>query len=188
MRRTPVTLGVLSMIFGSLVAFFSLVQLGLSAAGPMLTEKVQQLQEARHDPKAQALKPMLDKEQQTLRELRPYNDGLVGGKLLLSVVLIAVGAGMYKRRRWSRSGALTWSALALLFLVGELLVRITIIQPRTKAIVAEMMAQAPNPALRALPDAQGAIAIILLLALFAPYPLVLLALCGRSSAAGDFTD
>lgn len=190
MRRTPVTLGILSMVFGSLIALWNAVQLAISVAAPALVSQISALTKnlpqkpGQPDPQL-----VMSHMAETARELAPYTQALLGGKLILSLALIVIGYGLSQRRGWSRSGAVAWGALALLFTFTEAIVQATIIQPRSVAALKTVMASAPNAAaLQQTMSAQSTALPLLLVALFAPFPIVLLALCGRRSAAADFTD
>lgn len=190
MRRTPIILGILSMVFGGLVALWSAAQLGLSIAGPALYGRMgalmKNLPQRPGQPDPQLL---MARTAEAMRELAPYNDGLMGGKLALSLALIVIGYGLYKRQRWSRSGALGWSALALLFTLVETIVKVTIILPRTNALMKGLMTSTASAELQQrMLSAQSTGTVVMLILLFTPFPLVLLALCGRRSASADFTD
>ena len=118
---------------------------------------------------------------------------LLAGKVVFSIALIIIGYGLYKRLRWSRSGAIAWGALALLFLAAELVVTIGVVQPRMNAAMQEVFRTVPNASpgaamMQAMQGSQGAITVVVNLLLYAPFPILLLILCGRRSAAGDFVD
>jgi hypothetical protein len=190
MRRTPVTLGILSMVFGSLIALWNALQLAISVATPTLVshmgELTKNLPQKPGQPDPQLV---MSRMAETTRALAPYTEALMGGKLLLSIALIVIGYGLSQRRSWSRSGAIAWGGLALLFTFAEAIVQATIIQPRSVAAIKAVMASAPNAAaLQQTMGLQSTALPLLLVAVFAPFPIVLLALCGRRSAAADFTD
>lgn len=193
MRRTPVTLGVLSMVFGSLVAVANGFRLLFSSLGASFFGNLGRLAaSAPRRPGEPDPSVLVERMTAVMKELAPYTNAITAGKLLLSIALIVIGYGLYKRLRWSRSASLAWSALALLFLAAELLITVGIIQPRTMAVMKEVMASSGDAAgtamMRALGGSQTAITVGVNLLLFAPFPLVLLALCGRRSAAADFVD
>jgi hypothetical protein len=189
MRKTPTTLGVLSMVFGSLCLLYSLVGLAFATLGASFMSSL--AAQAKTMP-ARAGQPdpslMFNRLQELTKELAPYNDALLLGKIVFSAALIVIGYGLYKRRRWGRSGALAWSGLGLLYLAAEAIVRTGFIQPRVEAVMKEMMANAPNLGGAGMMPAIGATTTVLAVLFYAPYPLVLLALCGRRSAAADFVD
>src|SRR3954451_6493573 len=148
MRKTPTTLGVLSMVFGGLVALYSLVGLAFSTLGASFMNDI-----AAHAPQ-KPVRPgepdpqlMFSHMQELNRQLAPYNDGLALAKVVFSVALIIIGYGLYKRRRWGRSGAIAWGALALVELAAEAIVRLGYVQPRVEAVMREMLTNSPNPAM-----------------------------------------
>ena len=147
MRRTPVTLGILSMVFGSLIAIWNAAQLAVSIATPALVSHMSALTKnlpqkpGQPDPQL-----VMSRMAEASRELAPYTEALLGGKLILSIALIVIGYGLSQRRSWSRSGAIAWGGLALLFTFAEAIVQATIIQPRTAAVMKAVMASAPNAA------------------------------------------
>jgi hypothetical protein len=189
MRKTPTTLGVLSMVFGSLVALYSLVGLAFSTLGASfmndLAAQSQTLSVRAGQPDPRV---MFGHMQELNKQLAPYNDGLTLAKVLFSVALIVIGYGLYKGRRWGRSGALAWGALAFVELAAEAIVRLGYIQPRVEAVMKEVLASSPNPAMAGMMSTIGATSTVLGVLFYAPFPLVLLVLCGRRSAAADFID
>lgn len=188
MRRTPVTLGILSIVFGSLVALSNVLKLAVSVLSPTLIGHMGTLMKnlpqrpGQPDP---AL--VMARTAEAMHQVAPYNDALTGGKLALSIALIVIGCGMYQRRRWSRSGALGWGVLALLFTFVEAIVMVSIVIPRTAAVMKDVMASDPAT-LQLAQSTQSMGTLLLTILLYSPFPLVLLALCGRRSAAADFTD
>jgi hypothetical protein len=194
MRKTPVTLGVLSMIFGGLVAVYSGFNLVFqSFSGSFMSSMGQLAASAPRRPGQPDPSVMFAKIGDAVKTVAPYTTALLAGKVLFSIALIAIGYGMYKRRRWARSGAIGWGALALVFLVGELMVTVGIIQPRMAAAMQEVFHSMPNgdpgaAMMQAMQGSQGAITIVVNLILYAPFPILLLILCGRRSATADFVD
>lgn len=194
MRRTPVTLGVLAMVFGGLVGVASAVGLLFSGLGSSFFGNLGALAKTAPRQPGQPDPTVVFGQMATLmKELAPYTNALTAGKLLLSIALVVIGYGLYKRLRWGRSGAIGWSALALIFLAVELVVRIGIIQPRTNEVMKQILATTPNAAagaavMQAIGSSQSVLTVVVNLVLYAPFPIVLLALCGRRSAAADFVD
>ena len=194
MRKTPVTLGVLSMIFGGLIAAYSGFNLLFqSLSGSFMSSMGQLAASAPRRPGQPDPSVMFAKLGEAVKAIAPYTTALMAGKLLFSLALIAIGYGMYKRMRWARSGAIGWGALALMFLVGELMVTIGVIQPRMNAAMQEVFRSMPNgdpgaAMMQAMQGSQGAITVVVNLVLYAPFPILLLILCGRRSATGDFVD
>src|SRR4051794_21670333 len=125
MRKTPVTLGVLSMIFGGLIAAYSGFNLVFqSFSGSFMSSMGKLAANAPRRPGQPDPQLMFTKLGEAVKSVAPYTSALLVGKLLFSLALIAIGYGLYKRLRWGRSGAIAWGALALVFLVAELVVTI----------------------------------------------------------------
>lgn len=194
MRKTPVTLGVLSMIFGGLITAYSGFNLVFqSFSGSFMSSMGQLAASAPRRPGQPDPSVMFAKLGEAVKSIAPYTSALLTGKLLFSLALIAIGYGLYKRQRWGRSGAIGWGALALVFLVAELIVTIGVIQPRMNAAMQEVFHSMPNgdpgaAMMQAMQGSQGVITVVVNLVLYAPFPILLLILCGRRSAAGDFVD
>lgn len=194
MRKTPVTLGVLSMVFGGLVALYSGFNLVFqSMSGSFMRSFGQLAASAPRKPGEPDPQLIFDKLGGVMKSVAPYTTAIMAGKVLFSIALIAIGFGLYKRMRWSRSGAIAWGALALVYLVAELLVTIGIVQPRVNAAMQEVFRVMPNgdpgaAMMQAMQGSQGAITVVMNLVLYAPFPIILLVLCGRRSAAADFVD
>jgi hypothetical protein len=136
---------------------------------------------------------MMAKMQAVMAQLAPYTYAIALGRFFLSVALVIIGFGLYKQRRWGRSGAIAWGGLALLFLVVELSINAGIIQPRTTAVVQQMFAGLPNadqmtPMMNAMKSMQSGVSVFFGLVFWAPFPIVMLALNARRSAAADFID
>src|SRR5690348_6952329 len=117
MRKTPVTLGVLAIVFGSLVALYSGFNLVIQGfSGSFMSSLGQFAASAPRKPGQPDPSIMFAKLGEAVKSVAPYTTSLLAGKVLFSIALIAIGYGLYKRRRWARSGAIGWSALALVFL------------------------------------------------------------------------
>lgn len=194
MRKTPVTLGVLSMVFGGLVALYSGFSLVFqSFSGSFMGSLGQLAASAPRKPGQPDPQLMFTKLGEAVKSVAPYTTALLAGKVIFSIALIVIGYGLYKRMRWSRSGAIGWGALALVFLVAELMVTIGVVQPRMNAAMQEVFRSTPNGVpgaamMQAMQGSQSVITVVMNLVLYAPFPILLLILCGRRSAAGDFVD
>jgi hypothetical protein len=194
MRKTPVTLGILSMIFGGLVALYSGFNLVFSSfSGSLMSSMGQMAASAPRKPGQPDPTLLFNKMGEVMKTIQPYTQALMGGKVLFSIALIIIGYGLYKRMRWARTGSLAWSGLALLFLVAELIVTIGVIQPRVNAVMHDFFGSLPHgdpgvAMMQAMQGSQSVITVAVNLVLYAPYPILLLILCGRRSAAADFVD
>ena len=102
MRRTPITLGILSIVFGSLVALSNVLKLAVSALTPTLFGHMGTLMKnlpqrpGQPDP---AL--VMARTAEAMHQLAPYNDALTGGKLALSIAWAAASA---------RAASISWPA------------------------------------------------------------------------------
>lgn len=189
MRKTPAVLGVLSMVFGGLVAAWSLFGLVLqpffsdftgSFAGAM--SRMQAARPGAPDPMA-----AMQAATKVMEELRPYSYLMSGSMLALSLVLTGVGYGLYRRRAWSRLASCLWALAALAYIPFQLYLQIRVIQPRTMTAMAAAFAAQQDAAqvLGAMGGMQSGITIFMHILIWAPFPIVLLALMGRPSAKSD---
>jgi hypothetical protein len=193
MRETPRTLGVLSMIFGSMIAIWSLAGVALAGFSGTVVNHIAAVGALAQKPGQPDMVQLTARLQPLMAQLAPYTYGLLLARTLFSVALILVGFGLYQRRRWARSGALGWATLALVWLAVDLTINVGIIQPRSMAMVQQVLAELPNSAellsrMAAMTGKQAGVVIFLHLLVYAPFPMVLLALNGRRSAAADFVD
>lgn len=185
-RRTPVVLGVLALVFGGLVAawhaFSLFTQSYLTGSPAASILRLGQLPP--NSPEATAL---VEKMHHTLLVLRPYSQAMSGAMLLLSLALVGVGWGLYRRQRWARPAAIIWALLALAFIPVQLYVQIVIVQPRVQAVLAETFSHLKDGAhlMAVAAGAQKGVTIAVQLLFFAPFPIALLALIGRPSARDD---
>jgi hypothetical protein len=190
MRRTPVVLGVLSIVFGSLVAAYASFQLASQSLARDFAERLAQMsaasapREGRPDPRL-----VLEGVTRALSDLGPYPAAISAGLVVLSLALIGVGVGLYRRQPWSRPAALLWSAAALIFLPFEIYIKTQLIVPRVHAALLASFDDAHLPThmlTRVLRHAPRLVTATDLL-VYAPFPIVLLFLMGRASAKGDLT-
>jgi hypothetical protein len=188
MRKTPVVLGVLSMIFGGLVSSWCLVGL-LTQSYVTDWSKTLSAAVAAQPHKAGAPDPaaMIASMTEVVQRLKPYTLAVSGGLLLFSLALAAIGFGLYRRQAWSRPAVLLWSVAALLFLPFQIYVQVGIVMPAMHEAMVQAFTNArmPTELVTTMLGAQKAITIFGQLAFYAPFPIVLLALMGRGSARND---
>jgi hypothetical protein len=188
MRRTPVVLGVLSMVFGGLTALWTLASVGLqSMMSEWSTQFSSQVAAANRKPGAPDPELLTAAMHKMIAETRPYTNASQLGVAALSIALLVVGIGLYKRQLWSRPASLAWAGLALLWIPFMLWVQLGVVLPHTQEMMAiQLQAQAvPNGLGSAITGVQKGIAIFGTLAFYAPFPIVLAALMGRGSAKND---
>ncbi|MGZ3429945.1 MAG: hypothetical protein ACXVCV_25015, partial [Polyangia bacterium] len=142
MRKTPVTLGVLAIIFGAIVALYDGGRLGLTSMAGSINKTfgaAMPQTPGQPDPKI-----MMERAQAVAKQLTPYTASLMAAMVVFSLVLIFIGVGLYKRKSWARSAAIGWSALGLIYLAADTIVQLTIILPRTQAMMQEIFTSMPN--------------------------------------------
>jgi hypothetical protein len=185
MRKTPVVLGVLSIVFGALTALwhaFSMVSQRyvrdfssqLAAMGP-------------HRPGAPDPTEMMAKISEAQAQLAPVLYTISGGMVALSLVLIAVGLGLYRRQPWSRPASMIWAFAALAFIPVQDYLQIAIIQPKMmEAMMATMSSSGLSSGVASsMMGMQKGIVVIFSVIFYTPFPVLLLILMGRSSARND---
>jgi len=188
MRKTPVILGVLSMVFGGLVGMWSafglltqsFVKDWTKTMGSMMA--LQPHKEGAPDPAA-----MFASMATVVERLKPYTYAVSGGMFVFSMALAAIGFGLYRRQAWARPASLLWAAAALLFLPFQIYVQVGIVQPAMHEAMMASLANAkfPTGLMDTMVGAQRMVAIIGQVVFYAPFPVILLALMGRSSARND---
>ena len=193
MRKTPVTLGVLAIIFGSVVALYDGARLLLTSAASSLNKTfATAMANAPRKPGDPDPTVMLERAQSLQKELMPYTTTLMALMVLFSIALIVVGVGMYRRRVWARSAALGWSVLGLLYLAADTIVNLTVVLPKTQTMMRETLASLPNgdksgAMMQVMGGAQTGV-VVLMAVVLAVFPMLLIILVGRRSAANDFVD
>jgi hypothetical protein len=183
MRKTPVVLGVLSMVFGGLVIVWS----GFSMLSQRWSRDVMQDMKLPHragqpDP-ALLMKRMAEETD----KLAPILYTESGGMIALSLVLIVVGIGLYRRQGWARRAALIWAAAAIAFLPVRIYLQTSIVLPRIQAATHEVWSTSglPSTMMDSISSMQGVMTSVGLIVFYAPFPIILLLLMGRSSAKND---
>jgi hypothetical protein len=188
MRRTPVVLGILNIIFGSLVACWALFGLLVQNSVKEMTATFTKLMAmAPHRPGTPDPAAMMESMVKALEKLKPYQYAMSGGFLLLSLACIGVGYGLWKRQAWSRQAAVLWSIAALAFIPVQLWLQVGVVLPMTNEIMMESFKSAgmPTTMFEAMQGMQGAVTVVMGILFWAPYPIILAILMGRSSAKND---
>jgi hypothetical protein len=162
--------GILSIVFGSLVAVSDAADLLLANYMPRLPGGGTADQEALRRASQGVLQFMVAKS---------------GAMLLMSVVLVVIGVGLYKQRESARKAAQAWALIGLAVLAGRAWLWQTKIWPRiepaTRAAFATAMSKAKSPIdadtlVRANHAAEFGV-----IALLAVYPILLLILLNLRS-------
>jgi hypothetical protein len=187
-RRTPVVLGILNIIFGSVIALWALFGLFIQNTVKEWTQTFTKLMAmAPHKPGMPDPAQMMEGMVRALDKLKPYQYVMSGGFLLLSLACIGVGYGLWKRQAWSRQAAVLWSIAALAFIPIQLYLQVGVILPMTNQIVLESFRSSglPTGMMEAMTGMQGAMTVVSGILFWAPYPIILAILMGRSSAKND---
>lgn len=187
MRKTPVVMGVLSMVFGGLQTAISALTLASQPFSKgMMTDFSQAFsslpkQEGQPDPSA-----MFKELGRVTEELKVYAYAMHGVMVALSIALIVIGYLLFHRRRQARPLSVAWSLAAIAYLPVTLYIELKVIVPKTAAIMEQMFKGSPQESLmQGFSGMTGAITVIGNLVLHAPFPILLLILMGRRSAKSD---
>jgi hypothetical protein len=181
MRKTPVVLGVLSIIFGSVGAVMSLLTLFIGPALSKLSQFAKNLPQQGELQRAQ-----LEASDAMFSELAGYMKLTSFTLLVMSAVLVVIGVGLYRRRAWSRPATVTWSLVGVALVVANFFYSTLYQQPHQRAIHDAIYAAHGVTAPFEI-GAAGQMGIVLFSSLmYCAFPAVLLALIGRRSALRDF--
>jgi hypothetical protein len=165
MRRTPVVLGVLSMIFGGLYGLLCLTTLTMGSWVAAL--------------RAVDSSPAGVARSQLLAERVRFESFDNIGLFVWSLALVVIGWGLYRRSPWARRASIVWSALALAYVVVRVIAHFAVFLPHAEALLQAY------PTELARHRVSETVAMGLLLVFNAPYPVVLLRLMARRSAQND---
>jgi hypothetical protein len=182
MRKTPVVLGVLSIIFGSLHAVWGLGMLFMGSLFQRLGELTANLPGQTELHRAQ-----LEASNEWFAQIDWYVKLCGAISLVMSSALVVVGIGLYRRRAWARHATVIWAIVGIAVVVINTIFAFAWLLPHQREIQAAVFARhgvTPEFDIGA-GAAQAAVKIFSLL-LHSAFPTVLLALIGRRSASRDF--
>lgn len=181
MRKTPVVLGVLSIIFGSLGAVMSLVAMGM---GPLF-EKLSQVT-SNLPGQTEMQRAQLEASQASFAHMTSYLVISSAVLVVTSTALVVIGVGLYRRRAWARPATVAWAIVGLALVVGNFIFSVAWLQPHQLQWQQEAYAaHGVTPPFVLGRSSQSIIALFAAL-FYSAFPTVLLALVGRRSAANDF--
>jgi hypothetical protein len=187
MRKTPVVMGVLSMVFGGLQTAISALTLASQPFSKgMMTDFSKAFsglpkEEGQPDPSA-----MFEELGRVTEELKIYNYAMHGVMVVLSIALIVIGYLLFHRKREARPAAVGWALAAMAYLPVTLYIELKIILPKTAAIMGQMFKGSSQESfMQGFSGMTGAVTVIGNLVLHAPFPILLLILIGRRSTKGD---
>jgi len=169
----PKTFGVLSIVFSSLTLLWGLMS-SFMVIIPWALDSVE---------KMASTKPA---EAAILAPMKAVYGGMGAIGLILTVmsgVLLAVGIGQLRYRRWARAATVWWAQAALLAIVGMIAISLMVIGPGYRdlfAATARGAAEgAPAPDMGAFASIFGGSFSVLFVFFYAPYPILLLAFFTR---------
>ncbi|MCU1281187.1 MAG: hypothetical protein JWM53_4733 [bacterium] len=181
MRKTPVVLGVLSIIFGSVTAVLSLLTLFI---GPFFS-KLSQFT-ANLPGQSEAQRAQMEAADASFAALAGYMKVSSAAFLIMSVALVIVGVGLYRRRAWARRAAVAWSLAGIVMVVVNFVFSVAWMQPHQREVQhAIYAAHGVTPPFELGAGSQTALVFFSTL-MYCAFPTVLLALVGRRSAVNDF--
>src|SRR6187551_1725176 len=185
MRKTPVVMGVLAMVFGGIQVLMSAV--GLMSA-PFSKQMMGGMGKAFSNiprrPGEPDVADMFDRIAKVTEELKLYTYLTGFAMLAFSITLIIVGWLLYKRRAQSRKLSVAWAIAALAYLPIQIWVHVMIILPRTQAVTAQMMKDMDKTAsglMEGMSGVQSIGTVVFYLLFYTPFPVLLLWLIGRAS-------
>jgi hypothetical protein len=189
MRKTPVVMGVLAMVFGGIQALMTVVSL-VSApfSKQMMGGMGKAFSNLPRKPGEPDVSQVFDRLGKLTEELKVWTYLTNFAMLAFAATLIIVGYLLYKRRAQSRKLTVAWAIAALAYLPIMLWVQVKIIQPRTTEITRQMMeSMDPNASgfMQAFSSVQGVATVVMVLVMYTPFPVLLLWLIGRQSAKND---
>jgi hypothetical protein len=189
MRKTPVVLGVLSMVFAGLQGLLSLVGL---LSQPFSKQMMGSFGKAFSGLPKQEGQPDMGQVFERLgkltEELKVYTYLTNFAMVAFSIALFIVGWLLYKRRMQARRLSVAWAIGALAYLPVQLYIQVKIIQPRTVEITQQMLEGMPNASssfMQSFGAVQGVLTVVFYLLFYTPFPILLLWLMGRESAKND---
>jgi hypothetical protein len=185
-RKTPVVLGILSIIFGSITAFFQLIGMVMSMVfGSLLSGFMgsQAMQNATaQDPQAAKFLELFPK---MMAMMKPYviAQGVV--LTVLSIGLIFVGVGLHKRRHWARRATLIWVGLSVIGIVTRIVSQ-AMMNARVRELFGELINHPQFKAQAAMQSEMTIMSALIVVITWGAYPTILAVLVGRPSAVDDF--
>jgi hypothetical protein len=189
MRKTPVVLGVLNIVFGALVAAWSLFGLiGQSFASGMMEMMKGFSKSLPTRPGMPNLPDFYGQMKDLIETVKPYFTVLLLVKVLFSVALVWIGWGLYRRISSYRKLAVYWSLCAIGINIGEAIFNLAYYLPKVNAILTEFYKNMPVGMAdfqRSMSSMGGEVGAIGGVIFNSAYPIVLLILMSRASAKND---
>jgi amino acid transporter len=154
-------MGILSIVFGSLVALFSIF-------GLFSTEMMMGMPSG---PEAEEFDAVFGEFMEKARVPQLISGVLMVG---MSIALIAIGIGQVKYRRWAAQASVMWGVAALVVLVIIGIMQVTMLGPAFQAFFDEVAATDPEaPSMAGFGSMAGAFSLAGLV-VYLPYPILMI--------------
>ena len=150
---SPKTLGVLSIVFGSLVALFSLFGAIVNRGGGFKPQGIS-----------------TGAWQRYLDEIATAAIAMSTLLAAMSIALIVIGVGQRGYKRWAGKASVVWALAALAFLAVQAVVNFAVMIPAMERVFADL----PSAAVRSTATGAVKIGVFVSLAFYLPYPIILL--------------
>jgi hypothetical protein len=188
MRKTPVVLGIVSMALGGLASFgglMGIVAQPLARAWMGLLGDL--MSRAPHRPGQPDPAESMRRTTEAMEGIRDYQIAVSATLVVLSLAVVVIGFGLYRRKRWARPAAIAWGVLALCYVALMTWFQAAVVQPQIQqAMHASLHGDSPV-ILDAVGRAQSVISVVTSVGFYAPFPVIVLLLMGRRSAKADLT-
>lgn len=167
--NSPKVIGLLSIIFGAIVAVFSLLGLGSSS---MSMSSIRDLG-------SELVGPF----ESYLAALQPWATVITVVMIAMSAGLVFIGIGQRGYRRWARTAAIAWSIAALVVLVGQLAFYYGVTGPALERLVKSISGSPIADMMSGMSSSMGLIALVL----YTPYPVIQLVLMRKPHVVAAMT-
>ncbi len=189
MRKTPVVMGVLAMVFGGIQVLMTGVGLVSAPFSKQMMGGMGKAFSGLPRPEGQPdVGDVFERLGKVTEELKVYTYLTGFAMLAFAIALIIVGSLLYKRRAQSRKLTVAWAIAALVYLPIQMWVQVKIILPRTAEITQQMLKGMDSTSAgfaQSFAGVQSVGTVVFYLLFYAPFPILLLLLIGRASAKND---
>lgn len=166
---SPRVLGILSIVFGSIVVAFSLF--GLAAAG--LGSDMMGSRAARRAFEVYAA------------ELQPWSTIATIVMIGMSLALLFIGIGQRGYRQWAQRAAVAWAIAALVVLAGQFAFHFLVTTPALDRFIAGLQRHSPvGDMMSGMGTGLGFASLFF----YAPYPIIMLVLMRKPAVVAAMTE
>ncbi|MCC6749174.1 MAG: hypothetical protein IT371_16045 [Deltaproteobacteria bacterium] len=175
----PKVFGVLSIVFGSIVLLGGLFGACGGLAGQSMT-RMGRMGSSLRGREAEAVRAMMDQIGSIYT--------VIGAQSLvfsaMSGLLLAIGIGQLRYRRWACRWSVYWGYAALAVLAGVIVLSLTVVGPAYARMIETLAKHSPSGAIPAgfssgMASIFGGTSAILMIVFYAPYPILMLLFFNR---------